>query len=126
MARPPAPAISLTVPAHAASSRSRTPTAIPSAASRRAVAAPSPRAAPVTIAIRSVTRFSLLSKRPGVSVQVGDTAYRGDVHGTQPSYSLVRHDRRGMRHPPGHSLADLARELCTSHACPVLPLGLMP
>ena len=54
-ARPPASAISFTVPAHAASSRSRTATAIPSAASRSAVAAPMPRAEPVTIAIFSVT-----------------------------------------------------------------------
>ena len=54
-ARPPASAISFTVPAQAASSRSRTATAIPSVASRRAVAAPMPRAEPVTIAILSVT-----------------------------------------------------------------------
>src|SRR5271170_4810738 len=52
-ARPPASAISFTVPAHPASSR--TPTAIPSAASLRAVAAPMPRAAPVTIATVCVT-----------------------------------------------------------------------
>ena len=60
IARPPAPVISSTVPAHLASSRSRTATAIPSAASRRAVAAPMPRAEPVTIAIFSVTWVSLL------------------------------------------------------------------
>src|SRR3984957_17857323 len=57
-ARPPASAISFTVPAHAVSSRSRTATAIPSAASLRAVAAPMPRAEPVTIAILSVTELS--------------------------------------------------------------------
>src|SRR5579875_1892392 len=51
-ARPPASVISLTVPAQEASSRSSTPTAIPSAARRRAVAAPMPRAAPVTMATR--------------------------------------------------------------------------
>src|SRR5579859_5038518 len=59
-ARPPASAISFTVPAQAASSRSRTPTAIPSAASLRAVAAPMPRAAPVTIATVCVTDVSPL------------------------------------------------------------------
>ena len=51
-ARPPAASIASTVPFAAASSRSITATARPSAASRSAVAAPIPRAAPVTIATR--------------------------------------------------------------------------
>src|ERR1700691_2271472 len=59
-ARPPASAISFTVPAQPASSRSRTPTAIPSAASLSAVAAPMPRAEPVTIATVCVTECLLL------------------------------------------------------------------
>src|SRR5260370_199642 len=58
--RRPASVLSFTVRAHAASSRARTATASPSAASLRAVAAPMPRAEPVTIAILSVTRFSPL------------------------------------------------------------------
>src|SRR5579875_1623286 len=52
IACPPASPIALTVPAQLSSSRSITATAIPSAASRIAVAAPMPRAAPVTMAIR--------------------------------------------------------------------------
>src|ERR1700691_5315083 len=59
-ARPPASAISFTVPAQPASSRSRTPTATPSAASLSAVAAPMPRAEPVTIATVCVTECLLL------------------------------------------------------------------
>jgi hypothetical protein len=51
-ARPPTPSIASTVFLPADSSRSRTPTANPSCASRRAVAAPMPRAAPVTMATR--------------------------------------------------------------------------
>src|SRR6267154_1627196 len=51
-ARPPAAVIASTVGAQALASRSRTPTAMPSEASRLAVAAPMPRAAPVTMATR--------------------------------------------------------------------------
>ncbi len=51
-ARPPAAVICSTVSLQAASSRSMTATARPSAASRTAVAAPMPRAAPVTTATR--------------------------------------------------------------------------
>ena len=54
-ARPPAASIASTVPLPAASSRSRTATANPSCASRSAVAAPMPRAAPVTMATRAVS-----------------------------------------------------------------------
>src|SRR5689334_7747877 len=61
--------ISFTVAPHAASSRSRTATAIPSSASLRAVAAPMPRAEPVTIAILSVIGLLLLSgNRPRARV----------------------------------------------------------
>jgi hypothetical protein len=52
MAWPPAARIASTVPFAEPSSRSRTATGIPSRASRFAVAAPMPRAAPVTIATR--------------------------------------------------------------------------
>src|SRR4051812_16632231 len=54
IARPPADSIASTVPFAEPSSRSSTPTAKPSSASRRAVAAPIPRAAPVTMATRAV------------------------------------------------------------------------
>ena len=50
--------ICATVSAHALSSRSSTVTANPSAASRRAIAAPIPRAAPVTIATRCSEAFT--------------------------------------------------------------------
>src|SRR6266851_719551 len=64
-ARPPAAVISSTVPAQVPASRSRTATAMPSAASRLAVAAPMPRAAPVTMATRGesvgICWFSLFS-----------------------------------------------------------------
>src|SRR6516225_11297595 len=52
MARPPASVIASTVPVQAEASRSSTATAMPSVASRVAVAAPMPRAAPVTMATR--------------------------------------------------------------------------
>src|SRR5579871_420402 len=70
-ARPPASAISFTVPAQAASSRSRTATAIPSAASLRAVAAPMPRAAPVTIATVCVTEVFSFSYSERAVVRAG-------------------------------------------------------
>src|SRR5690242_1008073 len=54
IARPPAAVMADTVSPQACSSRSSTATAWPSAASRRAVAAPMPRAAPVTMAVRWV------------------------------------------------------------------------
>src|SRR6185312_6268003 len=61
-ARPPAAVIASTVPAQVAPSRSSTATALPSPASLRAVAAPMPRAAPVTMATRcaSCAMLSLL------------------------------------------------------------------
>jgi hypothetical protein len=52
-AAPPASRIAVTVFPHVFSSMSTTATVMPSAASRRAVAAPMPRAAPVTIATRA-------------------------------------------------------------------------
>src|SRR4051794_7797197 len=60
-ARPPAASIAWTVSLPAASSRSRTATANPSCASRRAVAAPMPRAAPVTMATRVPALASLMN-----------------------------------------------------------------
>src|SRR5665647_898650 len=62
MARPPAEVIADTVSAHDSSSRSRTATACPSLARRIAVAAPMPRAAPVTIAVRWVVVLTSASK----------------------------------------------------------------
>src|SRR5215211_4488157 len=66
IARPPSSMISFAVRALPCSSRSTTPTAIPSAASRRAIAAPMPRAPPVTMAT--------LMERP--YVMVGRAAFR--------------------------------------------------
>src|SRR5882757_635175 len=53
LARPPAALISPTIVSPVAASRSRIPTAHPSCASRRAIAAPMPLAPPVTRAVRS-------------------------------------------------------------------------
>src|SRR5215475_1931423 len=53
LARPPAALISPTTFSPAAASRSRMPTAQPSSASRRAMAAPMPLAPPVTMTVRS-------------------------------------------------------------------------
>src|SRR3954469_15945215 len=70
---PPAASIVSTVPLAWPSSRSRTATANPSAASRIAVAAPMPRAAPVTMATRGVALpASLIKQDPFVRMPPPD------------------------------------------------------
>src|SRR5690348_15961129 len=70
-ALPPAASIASTVPLAWASSRSRTATANPSWASRIAVAAPMPRAAPVTTATRAEPA-SLLNTFPSCGLRAAD------------------------------------------------------
>src|SRR5215472_1900804 len=121
MARPPAAVIASTVPPASASFRSSTATAIPSAARRREIAAPMPRAPPVTIAIRCSSdmrssRRSLLvllqlapgqralvhlvravgePQRPGAGPQVGQREVLAD-----PGRAV--HLDRLVDHPFGH------------------------
>src|SRR5689334_13958020 len=77
IAWPPASVMAPTVSAQLAASRSSTPTRCPSAASRLAVAAPMPRADPVTMAVRGVVGAGTATPA------TGEDAYR------------IRHGMRG-------------------------------
>src|SRR3954471_1527085 len=103
---PPAEVICSAVPLAPASSRSSTPTANPSWASRSAVAAPMPRAAPVTMATRlvAVVMLSLLvlcavepaRRWAGTAARSCPDRRRGFQHRSEP----VADDGGGLGHDP--------------------------
>src|ERR1700760_141866 len=97
-ARPPASVISLTVPRQLCSSRSSTATAMPSAARRRATAAPMPRPAPVTMATRCVSCDIRFPPGWGSAMRV----LTGQYPTTEPSSATgPRGSHRDRRSSPG-------------------------
>ena len=94
MACPPAAVMAATVARHAPTVRSSAATAIPSRARRQAVAAPMPRAAPVTMATRRglsgmTVSLTLLAGNDGVRVE-GDDAPGVRQHGIDLDLAELR------------------------------------
>src|SRR4051812_7116611 len=108
-ARPPAPPIASPVPGASSADRSTTAMANPSAASRWAVAAPMPRAAPVTIATREAPPLANDSLMVGSDPleQRGQALPAADAHGLQPEpCTAAVHLPQQRRQDPATGRAD--------------------